>query len=377
MIYLDNSATTMPLPEVVEKEKEVLSFNWGNPSSLHHLGVEAEKQLNQSRAQVAFSLGVSPDEIYFSSSGTMASNLAIGGTCLAKKRQGLEIVTTAVEHSATWNTVQAWKEQGYTVTVIKPKLNAEGFVDQMVEAITDKTILVTMIHVHNETGTIFPIEEVARRCKEKNANLSIHVDGVQSFLKVPISLKKSNIDLFSASGHKINGPKGVGFLFIRKGTKIKPIFFGGGQEKGYFPGTENIPHIAGLGKAVEFLSSDIEQELKLAAKKNLYLRNSLSKIKEIDIISPKDGLPYIVSFAFPGILSENLLHFLEARKIYVSSGSACAKGKHSRSLAAFELNKKQLDSFIRVSFNRFTQLEEFDALATALEEAKELIQRKR
>lgn len=376
-IYLDNSATTKPLAEVNQAIADALSLEWGNPSSLHHLGVIAEKIRENARNSVAKALYVDSREIFFAPSGTIATNVAISGTILAKKRNGNHIVTTAVEHSASWNTVKAWEAEGYTVDVVEPSMDGKDFAEQMASKVKDNTILVTMMHVNNETGTIFPVEEAARLCKEKNPKISVHVDAIQSFLKIPFSLKNSSIDLLSISGHKVHGPKGIGALFIRKGTKVKPILYGGGQENGYFPGTESIPLVAGFGKAVEILSEGTSEAFQLAREKQQFLVDRLNQVSGIEVLSPANGSPYITACTLPGILSENTLHFLEARNVYVSSGSACSKGKQSRTLAGFHLDPKKSEGYIRASINRFTTKNELEILVDGLKEATISLQRKR
>lgn len=377
VIYLDNSATTKPLAEVNQAIEKALTDDWGNPSSLHHLGVEAEKVREKARTSVAKALGADAKEIFFSPSGSVASNVAISGTLIAKRRRGKHIVTTAVEHSSIWNTVRAWEAEGYTLDVIEPQMDGTGFAEQMAEKVTNETVLVTMMHVNNETGTVFPVEEAARLCKEKNPNVTVHVDAVQSFLKIPFSSKDSAIDLLSVSAHKIHGPKGVGALYIGKGTNIKPILFGGGQEGAYFPGTESVPLIAGFGTAVEMLSGNVPEAYTEARKKQEFLCEKLEEIPSVKVLSPANGSPYITAFTLPGILSENTLHFLEARGIYVSIGSACAKGKLSRSLEGFHLNRKEAEGYIRASISRFTQVEELEALVEGIKEASTSLQKKR
>lgn len=364
--YLDNSATTKVSETVAEKVNEMMTENYGNPSSLHTMGINAENELDAARSVIARALGVKTDEIYFTSGGTEANNLAVSGTVEWLKRRGKKIITTAVEHSSVYEAVKHFEDNDYEVIYIKPDEDGQFHLEDFEEVIDKSTILVSVMAVNNEIGTVFPIEKLKRIIDKKDSPALLHCDCVQAFGKIPLRLAKAGVDMASISGHKIHAPKGVGALYVKKNLHIKPILFGGEQEKKLRPGTEALPLITGLSQAVK--EFDINKNYNYVKELNTYLKQKLKEIDGIVINSPEDAIPYILNFSVSGIRSETMLHFLAGKEIYVSSGSACAKGKPSHVLQALGLDKNIADSALRVSFCELNTKEDIDALADALKE---------
>ena len=366
-IYLDNSATTKICPEAAEKMIYVINNIYGNPSSLHSKGLEAEHELNYARKAVADSLGVDAGEIFFTSGGTEANNLAVFGAARAKKRLGNKIVTTSVEHSSVYESCKALEAEGFEVEYITPEQTGEISEKQLYNAIDENTVLVSMMIVNNETGAIFPVNSLRKIVKEKKSPALIHCDAVQAYGKIPVKPYKIDCDLLTVSAHKIHGPKGTGALFVKKGTHIKPIIYGGEQEMKIRPGTEALPLIGGFGAAVENIGDVRENYLKMWKLRD-YAVKKLLAIDGVEINSPANSLPCIINISAVGVRSETMLHFLEKKNIYVSSGSACAKGKKSHVLSALGLPIERQDSAIRVSFSKYSSKEEIEELAKAVEE---------
>lgn len=364
--YLDNSATTAVSKTVAEKVYKMMTENYGNPSSLHTKGIRAEEELERSRSTVAKAMGVKPEEVYFTSGGTEANNLAVFGAVKLLKRRGNKIVTTAVEHSSVFETAQYLEENGYEVVYIKPDSDGIFHIGDFEKAIDKSTILVSVMAVNNEIGTILPIEKLKKIIEKKDSPALLHCDCVQAFGKIPLKLSKAGVDLASVSGHKIHAPKGVGALYVKKNSRIKPIFFGGEQEKKLRPGTEALPLITGFSQAVKEI--DINKNYNYVKELCDYTKEKLRKIEGIVINSPESAIPYIINFSVLGIRSETMLHFLAQKEIYVSSGSACAKGKPSHVLEAMGLDRNTADSAVRVSFCELNTKEDIDALIEALEE---------
>jgi cysteine desulfurase len=366
-IYFDNSSTTRVCREAAEKVMEVMTKDYGNPSSLHAKGFRAEQELRASREAVASLLGAQPEEIYFTSGGTESNNIALFGAARARRKRGNRIVTTAVEHPSVLNTMKRLEKDGFAVVYLKP--DAQGKIDpeQVREAVTPDTILVSMMRVNNEVGSILPVEAAADAIEAANAPALLHVDAVQAFGKLPLHVRKLRADLMSVSGHKIHGPKGIGALFLRRGVHIEPLTYGGGQEKNIRPGTESVPLIAGLGAAVRALP-DLETELAAIRELNGFCRAGLSKIEGITVNSPDDALPYILNFSAGGVRAETMLHFLSGREIYVSSGSACSRGRESHVLKAMGLPEERIGSALRLSFCRFNTKKEAEIFLAALRE---------
>lgn len=370
--YLDNSATTKCHESVAKIMIKILTEDYGNPSSMHTKGFDAEKYIRQAKEIISKNLKVSEKEIYFTSGGTESNNMAIIGTAMANKRRGQHIITSSIEHPSVTNAMRYLEEQGFKVTYLPVDENGVVRLQDLKNALTNETILVSIMYVNNEIGSIQPIEQIAKVIKENNPGILVHVDGVQGYGKFLIAPSKLTIDLFSISGHKIHGPKGIGVLYVNEKVKIKPIIFGGEQQKGVRSGTENVPGIAGIGLAIKELYSDFNEK-----QKNLYQlkKRFVEQIKEIEDIyinglHGEDSAPHIVSISFAGIRSEVLLHSLEERNIYVSAGSACASNKPavSETLKGIGIKKEFLDSTIRFSFSFDTTQEEIDYCIQVLEE---------
>ena len=364
-IYLDNSATTQVCREAAEKVVSIMTETYGNPSSLHTKGYEARMELEAARKTVAQVLSALPEEIYFTSGGTESNNTALIGAAEALKRRGNRIVTTAVEHSSVIEAAQQLQKRGFEVVFLPVEPNGSVSPESLQQTITKDTILVSMMAVNNETGAFQPIEAVSRLIARAGAPALFHVDAVQAFGKIPVKPKKIGADLVSISSHKIHGPKGAGALYIRKGARILPLHYGGEQEKKLRPGTEALPALCGMAEAVRVLP-DMQQENALMRGIHQHLRARLAGIDNVHINSGDDGLPYIINFSVCGIRSETMLHFLAERGIYVSSGSACSKGKKSYVLRAMGLSDSLIDSAVRVSFSRFSTKEDADSLADSI-----------
>lgn len=367
MIYFDNSATTQVCEESAEKVMYMMRECWGNPSSLHSFGYKAEKELSAARAAVAAKLSCEPREIYFTSGGTEANNLAVIGGAEAKKRFGNRVVTTAIEHASVLSAMEQLEKQGFEVIYLQPDETGNIPESAISEAINNKTILVSMMSVNNETGAILPLKAVASAIKRAKAPAIFHVDNVQGFGKLKLQPKKLGINLMTVSSHKVHGPKGAGALFVAQGTRISPRQFGGGQEKAFRPGTEAVPAICGFGAAVKALPGEMAEETAIREIRDA-LKAELQAIPEISINSPEDALPYILNFSCGKIRSETMLHFLETKEIFVSSGSACAGGKASHVLHAMGLPAERIDSSVRVSFSRYNTPDQVAHFIDALKE---------
>ncbi|MBC7088202.1 MAG: cysteine desulfurase [Tissierellales bacterium] len=356
MIYLDNCSTTKPRLEVIETIKNTMIDDFGNPSSLHKLGINAEKILNKSRETVAEFLSCNPSEIYFTSGGTESNNTAIQGVLKAKKRNGKHIITTKLEHPSVLNVIKNYEKEGYEVTY----LNNDDFgridISELENSIRKDTILVSIIHINNEIGVIQDLKKINQVIREKNSNIHFHVDGVQSFGKTNLKLNEISVDSFSFSSHKIHGPKGIGGLYLKNKTKIDPLIFGGNQEKGLRSGTENIPAIAGFGKAVEILNNNLSYEKSEVNKIKLsfanFFQNNIDDIR-INSLLDNTGSSYILSVSFKDVRSEVLLHMLEDKDIYISTGSACSSksSKKSHVLKAIGLDDNLIEGTIRLCFS--------------------------
>lgn len=370
--YLDNSATTKVFDEVKDIMVETMLKDYGNPSSMHLRGVEAEKYVKEARENIAKTLKVDEKEIVFTSGGTESNNMAIIGTALANRRAGNHIITTAVEHASVHNTMEFLAEQGFRITYLN--VNESGVINikDLEDAICDDTILISVMYVNNEIGSVMPISEIAEVIKTKKPDVVFHVDAIQAYGKYHIYPRRMSIDLLSVSGHKIHGPKGSGFLYIRDKLKIKPIIYGGGQQKGMRSGTENVPGIAGIGVAAKKIYENFDENIDRLYELKDYLIDELSKIENVRIHSKKgrDFAPQIVNASFVGVRSEVLLHSLEDRKIYVSAGSACSTNKHtvSATLKGIGLDFDEIESAIRFSFCIFTTKEEIDYTVSVINE---------
>ena len=373
--YLDNSATTQVSKAAAQKALELMVNNFGNPSSLHSFGFEAEKELNLARVAVAELINAKENEIFFTSGGTEANNLAIIGSAEAMKRRGKKIITTAIEHSSISASAKHLESLGFEVVYIKPK-DKNGFdIKDFEDAIDENTILVSVMLVNNETGLMPPISKIPAIIKRKGAPALFHIDAVQALGKENVNVSALKCDLLSISSHKIHGPKGVGALYIRKGVRILPRTFGGKQENSIRPGTEALPLIGAFGVAAKEV--DVFKNSEKISALNTYLRQKLSVFDDIIINSPDDASPYILNFSAKGIRSETMLHHLASQNVFVSSGSACSKGGKSHVLDALGLDADIADSAIRVSFSKNSTKEDVDMLLDALTLGLNTLQRKR
>ena len=356
-VYLDNSATTRPFDEVTDLVTYYMREEYGNPSSLHHMGLVAEKGMKNARKQVAAAAGCDENEIVFTSGGTEADDLAIIGAARAAKRKGNKIITSKIEHPAVLQAFARLEEEGFEAVYLD--VDNEGYVDldQLSSEINDDTILISCMHVNNESGTIQPIDTIAKMKR----NAVLHVDCVQSFGKLP--LPGSGVDLISISGHKIHGPMGTGALINRSAVNIKPLLYGGGQEKDIRPGTENLPAICGFGLACEMIAKDMmDKESEIGNMKEHLRKGLLDNIKDIRVNSPEGSCPSVLNISFLGTRGEVILHTLEQDGIFVSTGSACSSnhGGGSHVLKAMGLSDEEITGAIRFSFGRFNRMEEMD-----------------
>ncbi|MBR3610627.1 MAG: cysteine desulfurase [Oscillospiraceae bacterium] len=368
-IYLDNSATTRVYDEAAKIAFEVMTEYYGNPSSLHSKGVEAEKIMEEARKNIAEALGANPEGLYFTSGGTEANNLAVIGGALAKKRRGNKVVVSAYEHDSVIKSAKQLENMGFSVTYLAPDENGIITPLSVFEAVDEKTVLVSVMMVNNEIGAINTIKEICAAAKRKNPEVLFHTDAVQAFCKIPIKAEKLGADMVTVTAHKIGGPKGTGALWIKKGARVLPNHFGGEQEKQLRPGTQAMPLIAAFGKAAEIEAASMQARKESMKTLERYLKESIKDVDGIVLNSKEGALPNIVNISVPGIRSEIMLHYLENRGIYVSSGSACALGAKSHVLAAMGYDNARIDSAVRISFGRDTEKEDIDELVAAIKDA--------
>lgn len=363
-VYLDNSATTRCYDKVIDEMSRIMREDYGNPSSMHQKGVEAERYLKRTKETIARSLKVTPGEILFTSGGTECDNMALIGAAEANYRYGKHMITTVIEHPAILKTMQYLEEQGFHVTYLPVDETGRVRPEDVERAMTRETILVSVMHVNNEIGSLQPVEEIGNLIKMMNPRTLFHVDAVQGFGKVRIYPKRMKIDLLSVSGHKIHGPKGIGFLYMNDRVKMKPILFGGGQQNGFRSGTENVPAIAGLGIAVEEMMSHMEEDVDRMYELKEYFASEVVRNEGVYVngLTGRDSAPHVISVSFGGVRSEVMLHALEDKGIYVSAGSACSSHKResSATLRAIGVPKDLLDSTLRFSMSVFTTREEID-----------------
>lgn len=371
-VYLDNSATTKCLPEVASLMTHILCEEYGNPSSMHRKGVESEKYVRYAKEVIAKCMKVQEKEILFTSGGTESDNIALIGSAYANYRAGRHIITTRIEHPAVLQTCAYLEEQGFSVTYLP--VNAKGVISlaDLERAMTKNTILVSIMHTNNEVGAVQPIEQAGELIKRMNPSTLFHVDAVQGFGKCRIYPKRMHIDLLTVSAHKLHGPKGVGFLYINEKAKVRPIIFGGGQQKGMRSGTENVPGIAGMAKAIEEVFSEFDEKIEYLYKIKERFVKGVSALEGIRLNGPvgRDGAPHVVSVSIQGVRSEVMLHALEDKGIYVSAGSACSSNKPSVSatLKAIGVEKQYLDATLRFSFSLYTTETEIDYTVKCLSE---------
>ena len=371
-VYLDNSATTKCYDEVAELVCRVMCEDYGNPSSMHHKGVEAEQYVRYAKETLARLMKVNEKEILFTSGGTESDNIALIGTAMAHHRRGRHLITTRMEHPAVLQTMTYLERQGFDVTYLSVDREGRIRLQELERAIRKDTILVSIMHVNNEIGSVQPIAEAGELIKRCNPQTLFHVDAVQGFGKFRIYPSRMNVDLLSVSAHKIHGPKGVGFLYIRAGARVNPIIYGGGQQKGMRSGTENVPGIAGLAKAADLVYENLDQDVDRMYELRQKLIDGVSRIEDVRVngCPGREGAPHIVSLSVRGVRSEVLLHALEEKEIYVSAGSACSSNKPqiSDTLKAIGVERDLLGSTIRFRLSVFTTAAEIEYTIQALEE---------
>jgi cysteine desulfurase len=378
--YLDNSATTVVVAPVKDIMIKTMCEDFGNPSSLHLKGVDAEKYVKKAREIIAKSLKVDEKEIIFTSGGTESNNLALIGTALANQRAGKHIITTCFEHASVLSTMDFLKDMGFEITYLAVDSDGKIDLNQLKESLREDTILVSVMYVNNEIGAVEPVSEISKIIKAYNPDIVFHVDAIQAYGKYIINPKKLGIDLLSVSGHKIHGPKGSGFLYASGKVKLKPIIYGGGQQKGMRSGTENVPAIAGLGEAVKYSYDNFNEKIEKLYSLKDYFIDEVSKIDNVKINSKKgkESAPHIVSVSFIGVRSEVMLHTLEDRDIFVSAGSACSSNKQknvSATLKGIGLKPEEIDSTIRFSFCYETTKEEIDYAVDVIKENIAMLRR--
>lgn len=380
IIYLDNSATTRPYDEVVRHMSDVASNTYGNPSSMHTLGIEAERLVKSARESLAKSLDAEPREIYFTSGGTESNNMAIRGYLEGNPRKGKHIITTAIEHPSVLEVFKMLEKQGFKVDLLGVDKEGRIRLDELSSKITSETALISLILVNNEAGTTQPLEEIVEIRNRLNKGTAIHIDAVQAFGKLPLKPSKAGVELMSVSSHKIHGPKGVGALYASRSIKLKPLMYGGGQEALMRSGTENVPGISGFGLAADMIHKNLEDNhTKVAALKQLFIHGLEESSLDYMIVTPEKSSPYILNAAFRGLKAEVLLHHLEARNIFVSTGSACSSRKKVRShvLTAMEIAPDMIDGAIRFSFSAFNTADEINTTVRELADIVPRIQIKR
>lgn len=381
--YLDNAATTGCFESVKDIVVKTLSEDYGNPSSMHGMGIKAEQYITQAKNIIAQSLKVQPKELIFTSGGTESNNLALIGTALGNKRSGNHIITTQIEHPSVHNPLIYLEEMGFRITYVPVDQYGHMKIDELIEAINQDTILVSVMYVNNEIGSVQNIENLVQHIKKKNDKIIIHVDAIQAYGKYKIFPNKIGIDLLSISGHKIHGPKGIGVLYVKDRVKIKPIIFGGEQQKGMRSGTENVSGIAGIGQAVKEIYENHQEKIAHLYELKQYFIEKVQTFEGVSIngVNQEEGIqssaPHIISVSFEGIRGEVLLHALEEKGVYVSSGSACASNHPglSGTLQAIGVRKELLDSTIRFSLSVHSTKEELDYALVALEQLLPVLRR--
>lgn len=367
MIYLDNAATTQVCPEAAQAALTAMTANFGNPSSIYHAGKEAARLVADGRADLAAAMGCGPEEVFFTSCGTEGNNWAIRGAVELGRRKGRHIITTTIEHSAVLSPIKALEREGYTVTYLKPDKTGHISIADLAAALRSDTVLVSIMLVNNELGSLQDLAGAAKVIKESGSPALLHTDAVQGFLKVPFTPKELGIDLLTISGHKFRAPKGVGALYIKKGVKLPPLLLGGGQEGGMRPGTEATAQIAGLAAACRAWKPEYRTHMEAV---KAYALKTLPTVPGLEIVSPGD-VPHICAISLPGYPSEMLVRALSDAEIYVSSGSACHRGKPSHVFAALGLPKQVLMGVLRISFSPDSTMGDIDALRDALIHIKE------
>ncbi len=366
--YLDNGATTKPCEAAIAAMNRCFTECYGNPSSLHRAGFRAQQEMDRARATIANALGCDTKELIFTSCATESTNTALRSTAAAYGRKRKRIVTSAVEHASVKQTLSALKDaDGFEIVEVKPDENGTYHAADFINAADDNTCMITMMMVNNETGHVLPVRDVFAAVKRRFPHIITHCDAVQAFMKYPIKTKQLFADFISISGHKVHAAKGVGALYVKKGTKLRTYVTGGKQESSRRGGTESVPLIAGFGAAVEELQTDIDERFRYVRDLNTMLRERLSSLDGVRILSPENASPYILSIIIPKIRSEIMLHYLENKDIYVSSGSACSKGVGSGIPEIFGASQQEADSIIRISFSHENTIEDIEALVFGIE----------
>jgi len=381
-IYLDNSATTKVYPEVAKLMTQIMLEDYGNPSSMHTKGVDAEKYVTLATKQISKALKVQDKEILFTSGGTESDNLALIGTARANCRAGKHIITTKIEHPAILKTVEYLATEGFEIDYLSVDSMGRISLTELEEKLRPDTIIVSIMHTNNEVGSLQPIAEAGALIKKKNPNCLFHVDAVQGFGKAEIYPKKMNIDLLSVSGHKIHGPKGIGILYVGEKVKIKPISYGGGQQKGMRNGTLNVPGIAGIGLATEMITKDLQANRESLYELKEFFLQEVSKLDRVSIngcdpAKVRETAPHIINISVKGLRSEVMLHALEEKGVYVSAGSACASHskKESSTLKSMGAAPEEMDGALRISMSEFTTREELEYALTSLKEVIDMYSR--
>lgn len=367
-IYLDNAATTKPCGEAVSAAVDAMTENYGNPSSLHRAGLDAQLAVDRARKAIAASIGADSSEIYFTSGATESNNLALRGISAAYGRKRRKIVISSVEHASVDETASALEKNGFEIVRISPRDDGRFYADDFISACDENTCLVSMMLVNNETGYIMPVRETFMAVKRSFPEIITHCDCVQGYMKLPIKAASLGADLISLSAHKIHGVKGVGAIYIKKGVRVIPIVTGGKQEKGIRSGTESVPLIAAFGAAVDKFRPTIAERYERVSQLKSHLLEKIGGIENVTVNSPSDGSPYVINISAVGKRSEIMLHFLESKGIYVSSGSACSKGQQSGVLGEFGISGKRADGAVRISITAQTTEEELDEFAETLAE---------
>lgn len=373
LIYLDNAATTKPCDEAAAAAADAMRENFGNPSSLHRAGLDAQLVVDGARKAIADSIGAEPGTVYFTSGATESNNLALRGISAAYGRRRNRIVISAVEHASVEETAADLETKGFEVVRVSPRNDGRYYADDFLNACDENTCLISIMKVNNENGYILPVGEVFKAVKRKYPDIVTHSDCVQAYMKVKIGVRTLGADIISLSGHKIHGAKGVGAIYIKKGVRVVPIITGGKQEKAVRSGTENVPAIAAFGAAVAKYAPTIDERFERAQALKAYLLGKISSIEGVLVNSADDASPYIINISAAGKRSEIMLHFLESKGIYVSSGSACSKGAQSGVLGQFGITDKRADSALRISISSDTTEAELDEFCAALAEGIEKV----
>ena len=372
-VYLDNASTTKPCAEAVQAVLNALTENFGNPSSLHRAGLDAQLEMDGARKIIAGSIGANSSEIYFTSGATESNNLALRGIAGAYGKRKKKIVISSAEHASVEETAKALGNSGFEIVRVSPRDDGRFHAEDFLNACDENTCLLSVMYVNNETGYILPVNDIFKAVKRKYSEIITHSDCVQAYMKIPVKVNQLGADIISLSGHKVHAVKGTGAVYIKRGVRVIPVITGGNQEKGVRSGTESVPLISAFGTAVNKLSGDINERYERVSGLKKYLLERLSEISNIEINSPDGGSPYIVNISAMGKRSEIMLHFLENKGIYVSSGSACSKGQQSGVLQEFGITGKRADSALRMSMSAETSEHELDLFVSALKEGMETL----